>query len=55
MSLWKVPDNQTEELMGLFYDNIFNGQTISTALQKAQLEMSKKYPPYYWAAFKLLE
>jgi CHAT domain-containing protein len=55
MSLWKVPDIQTKELMSLFYENIFKGKSILTALQDAQTEMSKKYPPYYWAAFKLLE
>ena len=55
MSLWKVPDNQTKELMSIFYTNILKGNTISNALQDAQIEMSKKYSPYYWAAFKLLE
>lgn len=55
MSLWKVPDTQTKELMKLFYQNCFNGLSVSDALRKAQMEMSKKYPPYYWAAFKLLE
>ena len=55
MSLWKVPDTQTKELMKIFYQNCFNGLSISEALRTAQMEMSKKYPPYYWAAFKLLE
>lgn len=55
MSLWKVPDVQTKELMKLFYENCFKGMTISDALKDAQFAMSKKYPPYYWAAFKLLE
>lgn len=55
MSLWEVPDVQTKELMKLFYENCFNGMTISDALKEAQFTMSKKYPPYYWAAFKLLE
>lgn len=55
MSLWKVPDAQTRELMRLFYENCFNGLSVSDALRAAQTEMSKKYPPYYWAAFKLLE
>jgi CHAT domain-containing protein len=55
MSLWKVPDAQTKELMKSFYQNCFKGLSVSDALRSAQLEMSKKYPPYYWAAFKLLE
>jgi CHAT domain-containing protein len=55
MSLWKVPDAQTKELMKIFYENCFNGLSVSKALSKAQSEMSKIYSPYYWAAFKLLE
>lgn len=55
MSLWKVPDAQTKELMKLFYQKCFTGFSISDALKSAQTEMGKKYPPYYWAAFKLLE
>lgn len=54
-SLWKVPDHQTSELMTLFYKNLLNGESISDALLKSQLNMSKKYPPYYWASFILLE
>jgi CHAT domain-containing protein len=54
-SLWKVPDIQTSELMYLFYENLLNGDSISDALLKSQLNMSKKYPPYYWASFVLLE
>jgi CHAT domain-containing protein len=55
MSLWKVPDLETKELMKVFYQKCFNGLTVSEALRTAQMQMSKKYPPYYWAAFKLLE
>jgi len=55
MSLWDVPDTQTKELMKLFYENCFAGMSVSTALQNAQFTMSKKFSPYYWAAFKLLE
>lgn len=55
MSLWKVPDTQTSELLTLFYTNCQNGKSVPEALQSAQLQMQKKYPPYYWAAFKLLE
>jgi CHAT domain-containing protein len=55
MSLWKVPDLQTKELMILFYQKYFLGHSVSEALRLAQSEMSKTYPPYYWAAFKILE
>jgi CHAT domain-containing protein len=55
MSLWKVPDAQTSELMSSFYTYCFAGKSVHDALQAAQTDMRKKYPPYYWAGFKLLE
>lgn len=54
ISLWKVPDAQTVELMELFYKYWQKGQTIPEAFRKAQLKMSKKYSPFEWAAFKLV-
>jgi CHAT domain-containing protein len=54
MSLWKVPDLQTNELMTHFYKNLIDGKNVNTALIMAQSKMKLKYPPYYWAAFKLL-
>jgi CHAT domain-containing protein len=56
MSLWKVPDKETQELMTLFYNYCFAGKSVHDALQSAQSDMKKKgYAPYYWAAWKLLE
>lgn len=54
MSLWKVPDLETTELMSYFYLNLKEGQTVKNSLKNAQIKMSLKYPPFYWAAFKLL-
>lgn len=54
-SLWSVPDKETKELMTLFYRNWLNGQTTRAALRNAQLKMKEKYPPFYWAAFVLIE
>lgn len=52
MSLWKVPDKQTQELMEIFYQKILNGQPRSEALREAQLEIRKKNPhPLFWGAF----
>jgi CHAT domain-containing protein len=52
MSLWKVPDKQTRELMIEFYRRLKEGKRRAEALRKAQLEIKKKYPnPYYWGAF----
>ena len=55
MSLWKVPDAQTTQLMVLFYASILQGNDENTALRKAQLIMKEKYSPYYWAGFVLSE
>jgi CHAT domain-containing protein len=52
MSLWKVPDQQTQELMEDFYQRILSGQPRAEALRLAQLAMKNKYShPYYWGAF----
>lgn len=55
LSLWRVPDKETMELMTLFYRNWIRGQPANKALQSAQLVMRKKYSPFYWAAFVLVE
>ena len=56
ISLWKVPDAQTSELMQLFYAKYLSGTSVHRAFEYAQKEMSKRYDnPYYWAAFLLIE
>jgi len=55
LSLWKVPDKETAELMTVFYQHYLAGNSARDALRKAQLDMKKKYRPYYWAAFVLIE
>jgi CHAT domain-containing protein len=54
-SLWKVDDEATAELMGHFYNGIFQRRlTPAAALRFAQLEMAKQtrwQSPYYWAGF----
>jgi tetratricopeptide (TPR) repeat protein/CHAT domain-containing protein len=52
MSLWKVPDAQTQELMEDFYQRLLRGQPRAAALRQAQLALKKRYPdPFYWGAF----
>ncbi|MCC6279519.1 MAG: CHAT domain-containing protein [Saprospiraceae bacterium] len=58
MSLWKVNDQSTRELMTEFYRQwLENGQTIPDAFTAAQKTLRKKYPdaPYHWAGFVLVE
>jgi CHAT domain-containing protein len=56
VSLWQVPARQTTELLSLFYRNWLKGQPFSQALLNAQRSLQeKKYPPYFWAGFVLIE
>jgi CHAT domain-containing protein len=55
MSLWKVEDEATSELMTGFYKYWLGGNDIHLALRKAQDNLRKKYAhPYYWGGFILL-
>jgi CHAT domain-containing protein len=61
MSLWKVPDLQTADLMEGFYTNWKGGQDKAHALRRAQLDMIASLRksqglahPFYWAGFVLI-
>lgn len=55
MSLWKVDDKATKELIVEFMKNYIKGESKSTALRNAQLKLMKTMPsPYYWGAFVLV-
>lgn len=52
MSLWKVPDQQTQELMEDFYQRILFHRPRADALREAQIAMKAKHPhPRFWGAF----
>ncbi|WP_413164994.1 tetratricopeptide repeat protein [Capilliphycus salinus ALCB114379] len=54
MSLWKVNDEGTKDLMIKYYRRLLENQGRSDALRQTQLEMlnSQQYQhPYFWAAF----
>ena len=57
MSLWKVPDEATAQLMAAFYAALKHGRVSpGEALSIAQREMansSRWGQPYYWAGFEL--
>lgn len=57
VSLWKVPDKETVELMKAFYSSWTDGTSIHTAFSNAQKAMKEKYPdqPEKWAGFILIE
>mgnify|MGYP001795767448 CR=1 FL=1 len=55
LSLWKVPDAETAELMKIFYTYYLQGTTTRESFTAAQKDMRRKYNPFYWAAFVLIE
>ena len=55
MSLWKVDDEVTKDLMKAFYAAWLNGYSKSQALKSAQQKIREQYPhPYYWGGFVLV-
>lgn len=55
MSLWKIDDNATQELMINFYKYLSLYKDKNTALKKSQMELKKKYlQPYYWGSFVIV-
>lgn len=55
MSLWKVDDAATQELMTTFYKKWADNPDAQKAFKEAQIELKAKYMhPYYWAAFVII-
>ena len=55
VSLWKVPDNSTAQLMTEFYKNLQQNPDRATALRQAMLTTKRQHPnPIDWAAFTLI-
>jgi CHAT domain-containing protein/Flp pilus assembly protein TadD len=55
MSLWKVDDAATQELMTIFYSNWIKTGNKQQAFKQAQLQLMAKYKePYYWGAFSMI-
>lgn len=55
MSLWQVPDKETVEFMEMFYKKLLKSMDVRRSFNETQKEMRKKYNPYYWGAFVLVE
>ncbi|MCP4443112.1 MAG: CHAT domain-containing protein [Aureispira sp.] len=55
VSLWKIPDKETAELMEFFYTYYLKHNDAQKALRQAQQQMQKKYPPFYWAGLVLIQ
>ena len=54
ISLWKVSDKETKDLMIAYYQRLKNGEGRSEALRQTQLAMLKSKDqnhPFYWASF----
>lgn len=55
MSLWQVPDKETDEFMTAFYTELVKTKDIRKSFINAQKTMRAKYDPYFWGAFVLIE
>jgi CHAT domain-containing protein len=57
VSLWKIPDEPTAQLMQLFYSNLVQHNNVRKAFKDAQKTMRDRYPnaPLNWAGFVLME
>jgi CHAT domain-containing protein/tetratricopeptide (TPR) repeat protein len=56
ISLWKVDDDATQQLMTAFYSELVTDGNTARAFMVAQKKIREKFPdPYYWGAFMLLE
>ena len=55
MSLWKVDDSATQQLMKSFYSNWIKLRNKQKAFKQAQLQLMTKYKePFYWGAFVMM-
>ena len=59
MSLWKVPDKETKDIMVFFYKHLKKGETKNLALKNAKLDYLASIKdenlkhPYFWSGFVL--
>ncbi len=56
MSLWKVDDAATQQLMNSFYANWLKTGDRQKSFKQAQLDLMTKFKdPYFWGAFVMME
>lgn len=55
VSLWRVNDDSTAEIMERFYRALLAGDSKPASLREAMLAVKERHPhPYYWAPFLLM-
>ncbi|MCB9187756.1 MAG: tetratricopeptide repeat protein [Flavobacteriales bacterium] len=55
MSLWQVPDKETQQFMVQFYEELLKDGNAPRAFKATQKIMKKNLDPFYWGAFVLVE
>ena len=53
-TLWQIDDQKSNQFINYFYKYFSRFNDINQAFRKAQIKMSKKYDPFYWAGFVLV-
>jgi CHAT domain-containing protein len=55
VSLWRVDDHITADMMASFYKQLREGDGPAAALRHAQRELLERHPhPFFWSPFVLL-
>jgi len=52
-TLWEIPDKESALFFTFFYKELSEHKSIDIAFRNTQLEFSKSYDLFYWAAFVL--
>ncbi len=55
VSLWKIPDQETQLFMSIFYQELIQSKDAQLAFTKTQKIMSESFEPYFWAGFMLIQ
>jgi CHAT domain-containing protein len=52
MALWAIPDDETAELMRIFYEQLIVGRPKASALREAKLAFRQQHAsPWLWSGF----
>jgi len=53
-TLWKIDDQTSAEFLSAFYKYFAKSGNVEKAFRKTQMKMKRKYAPFFWAGFMLI-